>query len=289
VIVSVCSDATGTTSLALTLGAAWPIERVVLEADPSGGDAVFWLHHADGQPLRPEPSALTLAADARGELPVDALPAYAQPTVLGVPVVVGAPSMGGYAPVERLWPRVAALAAGWPGTVIADLGRLVAHHPALPMLRASTVVLLQARADVAGLYRLRERVSELPAVLADPTMDTPPVAVVVRGPARGRRSAVGQVQRLLEAIGSPVPVAGFAPDDRRAVQALRSGGYTRRVCRTGLGRAAHRLAKSVLANWPMLSAPPVGPRVPDLETVAAAGLTAAPGQWPGPTGARGSR
>jgi len=263
VIVSVCADSPGVTSLALTLGAMWPLERVVLEADPSGGDAVFWLHHADGQPLRSEPTVLTLAADARGELPVEALPGYAQPTALGVPVVAGAPSVAGYVPAERLWPRIAAMAADWSGTVITDLGRLTARHPGMALLRASAVVLLQARADVAGLYRLRERVTELPALLTDHGMETPPLAVVVRGPARGRHSALDQVQGLLDAIGSPVPVTGFVPDDERAVTALRAGGYAARVRRTQMGRAAGQVVESLLAGWPVLAAAPPSTWLPD--------------------------
>lgn len=262
-IVSVCGDAAGVTSLALALGAMWPLERVVLEADPSGGDAVFWLHHADGQRLRPEPTVLTLAADARGELSSDSLPGYAQPTALGVPVVHGAPSVTGFAPAERLWPRIAALAAGWSGTAITDLGRLIARHPGLALLRASTVVVLQARADVAGLHRLRERVTELPALLTDQPAETPPLAVVVRGAARERHAALGHVHGLLDAVGSPVPVVGFVPDDPRAVAALRAGGYADRVRRTRLARAAGQVAESLLAGWPALAAAPPNTWIPD--------------------------
>ncbi len=48
-IVSVCADkgAAGVTTLATVLAMVWPTERVLLEADCSGGDLAFRLRHDD--------------------------------------------------------------------------------------------------------------------------------------------------------------------------------------------------------------------------------------------------
>ena len=43
--------------------------------------------------------------------------------------------------LRPLWPQVADELAGWPGTVIVDLGRLHAGGPVMPLARASTAVL----------------------------------------------------------------------------------------------------------------------------------------------------
>ena len=86
---------------------------------------------------------------------------FAQDTSLGVPVVPGVLSAERFRALRSLWPRVAGELAAWPGTVIADLGRLQPGNPALPVAQASTAVLLLTRADLEGLYHLRDRVAEL--------------------------------------------------------------------------------------------------------------------------------
>jgi len=100
---------------------------------------------------------------------------------LGVPVVPGGLSAEAFTAMARLWPRVVEVAASWPGTVLADLGRLQPGDPAAPVAAMSTASLLLARPDLEGLYHLRERVSELAATVGRPTLDRTPLAVVVRG------------------------------------------------------------------------------------------------------------
>jgi hypothetical protein len=62
-----------------------------------------------------------------------------------------------FALIARQWPAVASAADRWPGTVIADLGRLQEDSSAGPVAAVSTIVLLIARATPEGLYHLRER------------------------------------------------------------------------------------------------------------------------------------
>ena len=149
------------------VGAAWPGERLVLEADPSGGDALFRLAHADGGLLHPEPTLLSLTADARTGLDPTSLPAYAQPTSLGVPVVLAPPTPEAFA---LTGPRVAAARRGRGAVGTAWCWRTwgactPGTRPPPPCCRCRRRR-AGDRADVAGLYRLRERVAGLAAQLA---------------------------------------------------------------------------------------------------------------------------
>jgi len=261
-IVAVCADkgAPGVTTLATVLGMVWPTERVLLEADCSGGDLAFRLRHADGDRLLdPQPSVLALAADARRPLPTGGLLGYAQLSTLGVPVVPGALSPEAYAPMSRLWPQVAQAAADWTSTAIAHLGRLHPGDPALPVAKASTAVLLLTRADLEGLHRLRDRITELAGTLGDPSRDRSPVAVVVRArPGREAKAAVGQVRQLLGAAGLPIDVLGVFADDPDGLAGLRAGGLSRRLLGSELVRSGKALVETVLSWWPELVLPSTG-------------------------------
>ena len=255
-IVSVCADkgSPGVTDLATVLGLVWPAGCVVLEADCAGADLPFRMRHADGDRLLDaQPSVLSLAADSRGPLPDGGLARYAQPTTLGVPVVPGALSAEGFGPMARLWPRIADVAATSDSTTIADLGRYQPGNVAAPVGRASTALLLLARPDLAGLYHLRDRVSELAASLGDPGQERSPVAVVVRArPGVAGRAAVEQVRQVLEAAGSAVPVAGLFAEDPAAIALLREGVASRRLLGSDLVRSVQALTETVLGWWPQL-------------------------------------
>lgn len=276
-IVSVCADkgAPGVTTLATVLAMVWPTERVLLEADCSGGDLPFRLRHAHSDRgggggdnerlLDPQPSVLALAADARGPLPTGGLFGYAQPSTLGVPVIAGALSPEAFSPMTRLWPQVAQAAADWPGIVLADLGRLHPGDPALPVAKASVAVLLLTRADLEGLYRLRDRVAELAGTLGDPSRPRHPVGVVVRArPGREAKAAMGQVQQLLETAGSPIGVVGVFADDPGGEAGLRAGVVSRRLLGSELVRSGQALVEAVLSGWPQLHAPPTTPASPSI-------------------------
>lgn len=262
-IVAVCADKggaavpLGVSTLVLALARHWPGQRLVLEADPSGGDALFRLTHADGGPLQSEPTLLSLAADARNRLDPRTLPFYAQPTGADVAVIVSPPTAEMFTPVGRFWPGLAEAASEWDGTVVADLGRLgPAHHAASAVLPRADVVLLLVRADVAGLYRMRDRVSALATVLAATGSDTPRLAVAVRTPRSERTRAIAQVQELLDSIGSPVPIAGTVVDDEQGAACVWTGRAVGRPGRSRLHSCARALVEALLAL-------PLWPPVPD--------------------------
>jgi hypothetical protein len=258
VIVAVCADkgAPGATTLATVLGLVWPGERLVVEADPSGADCPLRMWLSEGVPLQSQPTVLSLAADVRVGVPDGALPGYAQETAVGVPVICGALSAEAYLPMRALWPQVAAELARWPGTVIADLGRVQPGHAAVPVARAATATVILARPTVDGLYHLRDRVIELARLLGDPQVDRSPVAVVLRARPRQRTEAVAAATRMLHATGVPVPVAGAVSDDPDGAEALAAGHRGRRLLRSSLVASATVVAHQLIQWWPALAQEP---------------------------------
>ena len=254
-IVAVAADkgAPGVTTAALALGLVWPTDRVLVEADPSGADLPFQLHTRDGGRLAPQRSVTELANGARlGS--AEPVSSYAQDTSVGVPVVPGALGPETFRGMANLWPRIAAICAAWPGTVIADLGRVQPGHAALPMAKLAVGMVVVSRPSPAGLYRLRARVGELAASLGDPSRPRSPLAVVMVCPARDHGRVAADVTAMLSAARIPVPVAGCLTWDPPAAAALQAGELPPRVGRRGLIASARSVAQALFGLWPELSA-----------------------------------
>lgn len=269
-ILTVCSDkgAPGVTTAATALSVMWPSERVLLEADPSGGDLSLRLRTLRGENLRLDRSVTSVAADAREGLPPGALARYAQQTSLGFPVLLGPMSAEGFEPMARLWPQVAAAAHAWPGTVIADLGRLQLRHASSPVAAASTTVLLLTRAGTSeDLFHVRQRAHELAVRLGQGPHGRSPLAVAVVAPSRSARGHVGQVQQALaaQATTSTIPVAGFVAYEEKAMVALRDGVVTKRLLGSDLLKSAKELAETLTGWFPEVAGFPIPPVVPATE------------------------
>jgi len=256
VIIAVCGDkgSPGVTTLATVLSMVWPYECVLAEMDTSGGDLAFRLHHGTGigRMLAPEPTVLSLAAAARSGVAHRSLPDYAQLTSLGLPVVVGVGSAEAFAPMGRLWPTVATEVARWPGTVVADLGRLQPGNPAAAVAQAAAAVLLVGRPTLEGLYHLRERAVEVARLVGDPARGRTPVGVVMVCPLRQERKVVAEVNQMLEAAGSPAQVVGVLAEDGAGVEALWAGAVTRRLTGSDLLGSARAVAETLIGRWPRL-------------------------------------
>jgi hypothetical protein len=255
VILSICSDkgSPGVSTLSTALAAVWPGERTVVEMDPAGGDLAFRLHTAGtAQRLAASPSVLSLAAGARSGVPPESLPQFSQPCSLGFSVIPGALTAEAYAPMARLWPQVAAMCDQWSGTAIADLGRMQPGNPTITVARASAAVLLVARPTLEGLYHLRDRVNELSGMVGDTGRERNPLAVVVLAPARDRARAADEVKRMLDAAGSPVPVAGSLAFDLKGAAALWAGVRTKQLEKSALLSSARTLSQALLEWWPEL-------------------------------------
>jgi len=254
-ILTVCADkgSPGVSTVATVLSMLWPGERVLLEADPSGGDAALRLRTPRGGLLARQLTIRGLSVDARGgRLPASML-AYAQPTSIGVPVIPAADMRSeDLALITRQWPAVAAAAASWPGTVIADLGRLQHDSAAGAVAAASTIVLLICRGTPEGLYHLRERAAALVSRLGQGPHGRSPLMVAVICPARQHPARLGELQAVLAADAGTcaVPVAGWIAQDPRGVQALREGELGKRLTGSELMRSARSVTETLLSCWP---------------------------------------
>ena len=185
-------------------------------------------------------------------MPAESIAQFSQQTSLGFGVVPGALTAEAYAPMARLWPQVATICAQWSGTAIADLGRMQPGNPALTVARASSAVLLVARPSLEGLYHLRDRVTELSGMVGDSSRERNPLAVVVVAPARDKSRSTDEVKRMLDAAGSPVPVAGFIAADPKGADALWEGVRTKKFEKSALLSSARELTQTLLAWWPEL-------------------------------------
>ena len=270
-IVTLCSDkgSPGVTTLATALGLVWPGDRAVVEADPSGGDLAFRLRPDDRSGpsfLSADPSIASLATAARLSTATAAAHRFetaglepgrfTQATSLGLPVVVGMRSHTRFQALRHAWPAVATALASWRGTAITDLGRFESGMPAAPVAMASTAMLLVARFDVESLARLRDRVVDLAAALGPGPDGRVRAGVVVSASAKDRRSAEEQAAKLLDHVGSPVPLVGSVAWDPRAVTALWAGTVTRRLAGSDLVRSTRDVAEAVIARWPELGTAP---------------------------------
>ncbi len=266
-ILTICSDkrSPGVTTAAVALSVTWQAERVLMEADPSGGDLALRLRTPNGENLALDRSVTSLAADAREVMPPGAFARYAQPTRLGFPVLLGPMSAEGFEPLARLWPRVASAAHTWPGTVIADLGRLQLRHASSPLAATSTTVLLLTRAGTSeDLFHVRQRAHELAARLGQGPHGRSPLVVAVVAPSRNDRGQVGRVQQALaaQATTSTIPVAGSLAYDERAVDALREGLLTKRLLGSDLLNSAMDLGQTLTGWFPELVGMPTPPVMP---------------------------
>lgn len=265
-ILTVCADkrSPGVTTAAVALSVMWPGERVLLEADPSGGDLALRLRNERGENLASDGGVTSLAADAREGLQAGAVARYAQPSSLGFPVLLAPLSAEAFEPMARLWPQIAAAAHAWQGTVIADLGRLQLRHASSPVAAASAGVLLLTRAETGeDLWHVRQRAHELAARLGQGPHGRSPLAVAVVAPARGASDRTKQVQQALasQATTSTIPVAGFLAEDRRAVGELRAGVLTKRLLGSDLLKSAKDLAAIMTGWFPELVGMPAPPVV----------------------------
>ena len=241
-IVAVCSDkgSPGVTTLATVLSVVWPGERILVEADPSGGDLSLRMHAPGTQYLAHEPTMLSLAMAVRSGAVGGGLSGYAQATSLGIAVIPGPPVAEAWTPMLHLWTQVSAQIQVWPGTVIADLGRLQPGHPGLPLVEAADVVLLLAKTDVEGLFHARERARDL----TERTRGR--VGVVVRAGSKDKNalSEIGQVLHHL------MPVIGSFADDPGGVKALLEGSDTAHLRRSALMRSGVNLVARIQRAWP---------------------------------------
>lgn len=254
----------GVTTAALALASMWKTapRRLLLEADPSGGDLGLWL----GLPA--DSGLAGLAAAARHGHEAGLAWRHAR-ELAGGTHLVAAP-----AGAEQAAACVAALsAAGLPQEldaadepVLADCGRLYPGSPALAVAAAASLTVLVVRPRVSELAHLEPRIRGL---------EQAGLRLVVILAADDRRAPAEPsypAQEIAGVLG--VPVQGPLPADPRAVDQLcRRAGDPGPARRLPLLREAAAAAKALEAALrPPAAGPdlPAGPRERD-ETEAVAG------------------
>lgn len=202
--------APGATTLAMGLGAAWPAStgraRLVMEADPDGGVLA-----ARFDELRADRTIADAAVALRREVDVARLLEVARTVWGGLPVVPAHPSAEQTAAVlVNAAERVAvALAGATDVDVIADVGRLTARSPALPLAHRAVVTVLVSRTRFEDVACLSARARELRAAGVEPAL----VAVGFRP---------YEPEAVAEEAG--LPLLATLPHDPRSAAVLTSEG-----------------------------------------------------------------
>jgi len=240
----------GVTTTCLALAAAWPApRRLLIEADPAGGDLGPWLG------LPPAPGLAGLAAAGRHDRGRGLAWRHARELAGGLHLVIApagaeqaaaclAALTGDAATV------IAALAAG-PDPVIADCGRLDPASPALAIATRASLTLLMVRPQVSDLSRVALRAGALTSAGARLALLLAPEAS--SGPA-GATYPAAEIASTLE-----IPVLAAIPADPRGTAALialvSDDGDPRKIRKLPLARAAAGLAAALTARQPAASAP----------------------------------
>jgi hypothetical protein len=229
----------GVTTTALALATAWKAapRRLLVEADPSGGDLGLWLG-------LPAASGLAgLAAAARHGHEPDLPWRHARELAAGTHLVTAPPG------ADQAATCVAALAAtsvpqelaDRPETALADCGRLYPGSPALAIAAAAAVTLVVVRPRVSELAHLEPQMRGLQeaglrlALVLAPAGKHPP------------DEPAYPAEEITAALGIPVQAA-LPADSRAAGHLARSPGDHGRVRRMPLLRAAAGLAAALDAG-----------------------------------------
>lgn len=230
----------GVTTTARVLASVWPDEVALVDADPAGGDVALWSPAPDGTPLDTETGLLALAVEARRGLAP--LAPHLQLADGGLPVLVGIESPGQVAGMGPVWPSLGTAMRQHPGTVIADIGRLLPDSPALPLVIDSDALVLLVRPTIEGYAHLRDRLRWL-ATFDTGMRPMPAVGVVAITDAK-EAGAVRDLELLLGHAGLKVPVLGSVSVDQKAADVVASR-VARGIDRSLLVRSARHLVTPI--------------------------------------------
>ena len=248
-LIAVCCDrgAPGSTTTALALAAATPVDCVLVEADPYGGDlAVRCAPPNGGSAFPPAPTVLTLAAEARTSVFAEQAARRAHEFTSTTRIVPAHFSAEQAAGVMNWAPLARALRAS-STRVVADLGRIHANSPSVPVAAAADVVVVVTRPELGAVLHLKDRLERLVPVLAK-IRNAPPVVVPVV--VTGRRTAkavTSEVAQLLRSSSAEPVVAdvGWIAVDPAGVARLEGGHVGGKDSRTALLRSATALNEAI--------------------------------------------
>lgn len=237
-IISIASrkGSPGVTSLTSLLAWCWPDQdqrRLILEADPSGGSLAARWNTSLGVTL--DPGLIDLSA-SQTRLDEDSLGMVSQPLSDQLRIVAAPPAPHQTsAALSGLGDRGAArLSAMADLVVFADVGRLNAASPALPLARRSAVTLLMCRPTLDEVQVLAPAVSELANAGCA-------LGLVCVGSSPYDPAEVAERLAL--------PLFGTIADDASAAASLNSDGFSARsLRRSRLARSGADVASTVHAR-----------------------------------------
>jgi MinD-like ATPase involved in chromosome partitioning or flagellar assembly len=250
-LIAVCCDrgAPGSTTTALALGSAFPEQSIVVEADPYGGDLALRCRVPGGGVLPETPTVLTVAVAARTSKGSDLVSNYAHPFTEFTRLIPGhmaAEQAGGLSD----WSPLAKALHSSLTHIVADLGRIHANSPSLPIAAAADVLVVVARADMGSVVHLRDRLNRLVPAVAE-VRGRPPVLVpVVVAPRRTGPQHAAEIRELLAdtAAGPVTSDVGWIAWDPAGVERLEQGeSGGRGLDRTPLMRSAAGVVEQIVA------------------------------------------
>ncbi|MEO3939212.1 hypothetical protein V3N99_21035 [Dermatophilaceae bacterium Soc4.6] len=223
IVLCSASGSPGVTSTALGLALAWPRPVLLVDADPTGGSAIF-AGYLRAQSA-PTDSLVDLALAARdGHLTaaiaaaVIRIPGPSGEDVSTVSLLPGTRAHGQARGLSGLWEPLAAELAALEDTgqdVIVDAGRLGLVGSPQPLLYAADVALLVARSDLVSLAGARSWAETLRTGF-ERVGGVSALSLLLVG--EGRPYSAGEVRKVLQ-----IPVTASLPWDPDAAAVFARG------------------------------------------------------------------
>lgn len=263
-LIAVAADkgSPGVTTAAIALAAVWPRPVLLAECDPAGGDLVYRLPGADGEPLDPRRGLLSLAVAARRGLQPHQVWEHTQRLRGGLDVLTGVTNAEQGAGLDALWASLGSALGAFPqADVIADCGRIGADGPHYDLLAQAAVVVMITRASLGEVVRLRDRAGALVAGGQQRGRPGTRVGVVVIAQHKRFDSTLSEVRNALGSEAGPVSVVGGLAFEPKSADQL-SGEWGGRLDRSMLIRTTRQVAGQLAAELPDLSGQAVQPVLP---------------------------
>jgi len=259
-LIAVAADkgSPGVTTASIALAAVWPRPVLLAECDRAGGDLIYRLPGADGEPLDPRRGLLSLAVAARRGLQPHQVWEHTQRLHGGLDVLTGVTNAEQGAGLDALWASLGTvLGALGQADVIADCGRIGADGPHYDLLAQAAAVVMITRASLGEVVRLRDRVGALVAGVQRRGRPGARVSVVVIAQHKRFDSTLAEVRAALGQGNGPASVIGGIAFEPRSADQL-SGEWGGKLDRSMLIRTTRQIAGHLAAPLPDLS----GGRVP---------------------------
>lgn len=235
------SGSPGVTTTALAVASAWPVDRLLIEADPSGGVLTTRFEAA-----KLDSTLSEIAVGSKRSLTKEAVWRYARELPGEVPVCLAPPSGALVESALRSGGQMFPEALRRTGIdVLIDAGRFNPDSAALPLIKGSDVILMVCESTAEHL-----NVAQHPLTwLLQNCVETHTIAWLLVGETQYSAAQVNYAYKI--------PVFGIMADDRTGANALRGIGTERSWRRSPIRRSATTLADQLsLYDYSLESATP---------------------------------